>query len=138
MGKLLGIDYGLRRVGLAITDDLKIIASPLTTVDNREIIDFLKALFKKETIEKIILGEPKTLQNNPGRIHEEVMVFKGRLMKNFPNIPIVMIDERFTSKIAMQSIQSVNFTRKKKQDKTLLDKVSASIILQSYLSSSQI
>jgi putative holliday junction resolvase len=138
MGKLLGIDYGLRRVGLAITDDLKIIASPLITVDNREIIDFLKDLTKKESIEKFILGEPKTLQNNPGRIHEEVMTFQEKLKKHFPNIPVVLIDERFSSKIAYQSIQSVNFTRKKKQDKTMLDKVSASIILQSYLSSNQI
>lgn len=138
MGKLLGIDYGLRRVGIAITDDLKIIASPLTTVENKDVIDFLKVLIVKEKIEKIILGEPKTLENNPGSIHAEVLGFKGKLNKLFPDIPVLLLDERFSSKIAMQSIQSVNFSKKKKQDKTVLDKVSAAIILQSYLSSSQI
>lgn len=92
----------------------------------------------KEKIEKIILGEPKTLENNPGRIHAEVLEFKGKLIKLFPDIPVLLLDERFSSKIAMQSIQSVNFSKKKKQDKTVLDKVSAAIILQSYLSSSQI
>ena len=133
MGKLLAIDFGLKRTGLAITDENKIIASGLTTVDSRDLMTFLVNLNQKEKIETIVLGEPKRLNNEPSHITANVHLFKEVLEKQFPLIPVVLIDERFTSKMAFQSMIDNGMSKKQRQNKGLIDEISATIILQSYM-----
>jgi len=136
MGKVLAIDFGLKRTGLAITDASKIIASGLTTVDSKELMNFLVGITQKENIEKIILGEPKRLNNEPSHITANVHLLKEALEKQFPTIPIQLIDERFTSKMAFQTMIDGGLSKKQRQNKALIDEISATIILQSYLASS--
>ena len=133
MGKLLAIDFGLKRTGIAITDENKIIASGLTTVDSRDLMTFLVNLSQKEKIEKIILGEPKRLNNEPSHITANVHLLKEALEKQFPLIPVVLIDERFTSKMAFQSMIDNGMSKKQRSNKGLIDEISATIILQSYM-----
>ena len=135
MGKILAIDFGLKRTGLAITDENKIIASGLTTVDSRDLMNFLITLSKKETLETIVLGEPKRLNNEPSHITANVHLLKEALEKQFPVIPVVLIDERFTSKMAFQSMIDNGMNKKQRQNKALIDEISATIILQSYMQS---
>ena len=134
MGKIIAIDFGLKRTGIAITDENKIIASGLTTVDSRELMKFLIDLSKKENLETIVLGEPKRLNNEPSHITANVFLLKEALEKQFPLIPIKLIDERFTSKMAFQSMIDNGMTKKQRQNKGLIDEISATIILQSYMS----
>lgn len=136
MGKLLGIDFGLKRTGLAITDDNKIIASGLTTVDSRELMNFLIVLLKKETIETIVLGEPKRLNNEPSHITANVHLLKEALEKQFPLVKVILVDERFTSKMAFQAMVDGGLSKKQRKNKELIDEISATIILQSFLQSS--
>lgn len=133
MAKLLGIDYGTKRVGLAITDDLQIIASPLETIETSKIIDHLEKLLSKEPIEAIVLGEPKYLDGNISDTTKKVYKFKTEIEKKFPNIPIHLEDEMFTSKMAAESMIASGVKKKKRQDKGNLDKVSAALILKSYM-----
>ena len=133
MGKLLAIDFGLKRTGLAITDENKIIASGLTTVDSRDLMTFLVNLNQKEKLETIVLGEPKRLNNEPSHITANVHLLKEALEKQFPLIPVVLIDERFTSKIAFQSMIDNGMSKKQRSNKGLIDEISATIILQSYM-----
>ena len=133
MGKILAIDFGLKRTGIAITDENKIIASGLTTVDSKEMMNFLIKLTKKEAIETIVLGEPKRLNNEDSHITANVRLLKEALEKQFPKITIKLIDERFTSKMAFQTMIDGGLKKKQRQDKGLIDEISATIILQSYL-----
>jgi len=133
MGKILAIDFGLKRTGIAITDENKIIASGLTTVDSKELMNFLIQLCTKEIIETIVLGEPKRLNNEPSHITSNVHLLKEALVKQFPLIPIVLIDERFTSKMAFQSMIDNGMSKKQRKNKGLIDEISATIILQSYM-----
>ena len=133
MGKLLAIDFGLKRTGLAITDENKIIASGLTTVDSRDLMTFLVNLNQKEKLETIVLGEPKRLNNEPSHITANVHLLKEALEKQFPLIPVVLIDERFTSKMAFQSMIDNGMSKKQRSNKGLIDEISATIILQSYM-----
>ena len=133
MAKLLGIDYGTKRVGLAITDDLKIIASPLDTIDTTKIMVYLKKLLENEPIEAIVLGEPKYLDGNISDTTRKVYQFKKGLEKNWPNIPVYLEDEMFTSKMAAESLIAAGVKKKKRRDKSNLDKVSAALILKSYM-----
>lgn len=133
MGKILAIDFGLKRTGIAITDENKIIASGLTTVDSKEMMNFLIKLTKKEAIETIVLGEPKRLNNEDSHITANVRLLKEALEKQFPKIAIQLIDERFTSKMAFQTMIDGGLSKKKRKNKELIDKISATIILQSYL-----
>ncbi len=135
MGKLLAIDFGLKRTGLAITDENKIIASGLTTVDSRDLMTFLVSLNQKEKLETIVLGEPKRLNNEPSHITANVHLLKEALEKQFPLIPVVLIDERFTSKMAFQSMIDNGMSKKQRSNKGLIDEISATIILQSYMQS---
>ena len=135
MGKILAIDFGLKRTGLAITDENKVIASGLTTVDSREMMNFIVQLTKKETIDTIVLGEPKRLNNEDSHITANVRLLKEALEKQFPQIPVKLIDERFTSKMAFQTMIDGGLSKKKRRNKELIDEISATIILQSYLSS---
>jgi putative Holliday junction resolvase len=133
MGKILAIDFGLKRTGIAITDENKIIASGLTTVDSKEMMNFLIKLTKKEAIETIVLGEPKRLNNEDSHITANVRLLKEALEKQFPKIAIQLIDERFTSKMAFQTMIDGGLSKKKRKNKELIDEISATIILQSYL-----
>jgi putative Holliday junction resolvase len=133
VAKALGIDYGKKRVGIAITDSLQIISSPLGTIETNKIFVFLKDLFKKEDIDCIVVGEPINLDGLATDSTEITEEFVVKLSKKYPQILIKRIDERFTSKIAKQSILEAGTKKIKRKDKSLVDKVSAAIILQSYL-----
>ena len=133
MAKALGIDYGKKRVGITISDSLQIIASALTTIDTPNIFTFLKDLLEKEEIDCFVVGEPKNLDGTPTDSTVITKEFVAKLSKKYPHISIKRIDERFTSKIAKQSILDAGIKKMKRRDKALVDKVSAAIILQSYL-----
>jgi putative Holliday junction resolvase len=135
MGKITALDFGLKRTGIALTDDLQIIASPLTTVDSRELISFLKVLVVKEKIELIVMGDPKRMDSSDTHISENVRMLKQVLEKEFPMIPVHMVDERFTSKMASRSMVEMGMKKKKREEKGNVDMISAAIILQSYLDS---
>ena len=132
MGKIISIDFGEKRIGLAITDSQKSIAFPLKTVGNKEIFSFLKTLFINEDIECIVLGDPKTKKNKNNELIKDLMKFHNKIKSEF-NIPVHFIDERFTSKIAFRIILDSNIKKMKRRDKSLIDKVSASLILETYL-----
>jgi putative Holliday junction resolvase len=133
MGRLLGLDYGSKRVGIAETDDLQIIASPLKTVHSKDIISFIIEYSNKFELDAVIVGIPKSL--NSSETHSTVMIeqFTTHLRKKIIPIEVILEDERFTSKIAAQSMILGGVKKRKRQEKGTLDKVSASIILQSYL-----
>ena len=133
MAKAIGIDYGKKRIGIAISDSLQMIASVLITIDTPNIFTFLKDLIEKEEIDCVVVGEPKNLDGSSTDSTEITEKFVEKLSKKHPQIPIKRIDERFTSKIAKQSILDAGIKKMKRRDKALVDKVSAAIILQSYL-----
>ena len=132
MGRLIGIDYGLKRTGIAETDDAQIIASPLTTVNTKEIFSFLKKYFQEHQVDKVILGFPQKLDGSDTHISEDVRKFKTKIENTFQK-KVILIDERFTSKMASSAIAMSGLKKKKRQEKSLIDKVSASIILGDYL-----
>lgn len=133
MARILAIDYGKKRTGLAVTDPLKIIASGLTTVDTEKLVWYLKDYFAREEVELILLGNPKQLDGNDNEITPKVEKFFGQLQKLFPQIPVKLIDERFTSKMAFQTMIDSGLKKKDRQNKALIDEVSATILLQGYL-----
>ena len=135
MGKALAIDYGTKRTGIAVTDDLQIIASGLTTVNSKELIPFLKDYVSKNKVITFVIGEPKRLNNEPAQSHEAVEATVKDLKNHFPTIEITRIDERFTSKMAFQTMIDSGLKKKQRQNKALVDEISATIILQSYLES---
>ena len=133
MGRVLAIDYGNKRVGIAVTDPLKLIATPLDTVHAKDVLDFLKAYTQKEEVEAIVVGIPKNLDNNPTDVTSAVVGFVRKLKKELPAIPVFTVDERFTSKMAFQAMIDGGLKKKDRRNKETVDKVSATIILQSYL-----
>lgn len=133
MGKIIALDFGLKRTGIAITDTSKIFAFALDTVASDNLLTYLKNLMLKESIESIVLGLPKRLNNEDAHITQNVFLLHSILEKEFPEQKIILIDERFTSKMASRSIFEAGATKKQRRDKELVDKVSATIILQSYL-----
>lgn len=133
MGKVVAIDFGLKRTGLAISDESRIFAFGLDTVDSKNLMNFLEDLKNKEQFTTIVLGMPKRLNNDDSHVSENVRLLKEALEKQFPGIEVVLLDERFTSKMASASMHSAGATKKQKKQKGLVDKVSATIILQSYL-----
>lgn len=135
MGRILAIDYGQKRVGLAVTDEGQIIASPLTTVHSKDIISFLKDYLSKEKVELFVIGEPKQMNNTASESVRFIEPFVRLLVKEFPEIPVERVDERFTSMIAKRAILDSGAKKKDRQNKALIDTVSAAIILQSYLES---
>ena len=135
MGKLVAIDFGLKRTGIAITDENQIIASGLKTVDSKDLMVFLIDLVKKDKIETIVLGLPKRLNNEPTHITENVLMLKAALEKQFPQLKICLLDERFTSKMAFQTMIDSGLSKKQRQNKGLIDEISATILLQSYMDS---
>jgi putative holliday junction resolvase len=133
MSRILAIDYGSKRVGLAVTDENNIIASPLTTVHSSELIRFLTHYFNKNNVSTIVVGEPKRLNNEPAQATELIDNFVKHLSKTFSTMKIVRFDERFTSKMAFQSMIDNGMKKKQRQDKGMIDQISATIILQDYL-----
>jgi len=133
MQQLIAIDYGSKRTGLAATDDMQIIASPLDTVPTKELISFLKNYTILNKVEAFIIGEPKRLHGEPSEIEDQIKKFILKLNKSFPEIKIHRVDERFTSKIAFDTMITSGISKKKRQDKGMIDKISATIILQDYL-----
>jgi len=132
-GKLLAIDFGTKRTGFAITDDLQIIATALTTIPTHKVFEYIKDLLLKEKISSFIVGFPKDLKGRNTNSTAHVSSFIKKLQKQYNNIPIFKIDERFTSKIAKQTILSSGVKKNIRKKKELVDKISATIILQSYL-----
>ena len=135
MGRIMAIDYGTKRVGLAVTDPLKIIANGLTTVHSKDVLVFLEEYFKKETVECVVVGEPKTMQNEASRVAKHVEGFIKKMKEKFPEMRIERMDERFTSKMAHQTMLMGGLKKKDRQNKETVDMVSATIILQSYMQS---
>jgi len=133
MARILAIDYGLKRTGLAVTDELQIIASGLTTVSTLEIFAFLKHYILREHVELFLVGEPKQMDNSPSESEALIIPFIERLQKEFPTIPIIRVDERFTSKMAFQAMIDGGLKKKQRKNKALVDEISATLILQSYL-----
>lgn len=137
MGRILGIDYGRKRCGIAVTDPLKIIANGLTTVPSHTIIEFLQDYTKKESVERIIVGLPKQLNGNPSESMNYITPFLNRLRKVLPDIPVEMYDERFTSTIAHKAMLDGGIKKKDRQNKEIVDTIAASIILNDYLQSNK-
>ena len=135
MPRILSIDYGLKRTGIAVTDPLQIIASGLTTVESKQLIPFLKNYFSKEPVELIIIGEPKNWDDSDTHATPLVERCIKDLQKNFPNIPIKKVDERFTSKMAKDSMLEMGLKKKQRRDKALVDEIAATILLQEYMRS---
>lgn len=135
MARILAIDYGQKRVGLAVTDEGQIIATPLTTVHSKDIINFLKEYLHREPVELFVVGEPRQMNNAPSESVKFTEPFVRLLAKTFPDVKIARIDERFTSKMAQRTILEAGAKKKDRQKKELVDMVSAVIILQSYLES---
>lgn len=135
MGRILAIDYGRKRTGIAVTDPLQLIANGLCTVKSAELLSFLETYFQKEEVETVVIGYPKTLQNTPSESIRYINPFLQQLTKKFPKLHIVQFDERFTSRMAFQTMIDSGIGKQKRQDKALVDKISATIILQSYLES---
>jgi putative Holliday junction resolvase len=131
--KYIGIDYGKKRTGISISDYDKIISFPLETVETSNLIKFLKDLTKKEKIEKIIIGKPLKLNNKIHNLENEIVDFIESINRTFPNISIHRVDERFTSKISNKILNQLETKKKIRMDKSIIDKISASLILESYL-----
>ena len=133
MGRVLAIDYGTKRVGLAVTDPLQLIANTLTTVEEKQVIGYLKEYFAKEDVSTIVLGKPSRMDGSETHASQPVEKFLLLLRQTFPTIPVVQIDERFTSLIAKRTLVDMGMKKKDRQNKENLDQVSAAIILQTYL-----
>lgn len=133
MARILGIDFGEKRTGIAVTDPLQIIASGLTTVSTTELLAYLKDYTGSEKVELIVVGQPRRMNNEFSEVEQKIQDFLNALELELPQIPVVRVDERFTSKIAFQSMLDAGVKKKDRRKKELLDQVSATVILQSYL-----
>lgn len=133
MGRILAIDFGLKRTGIAVTDPLKIIASALTTVPTSEVFDFLSRYCSTEEVEKFIVGLPLYPDGNPAQIAPQVDIFAEKLKKLFPDKPVLRQDERYTSNEAKRIILASGIKKQKRRDKTLVDKIAAALILEQYM-----
>jgi len=133
MAKLLGIDYGKKRIGVAETDDMQIVASGLTTVETDKIWAFFQKYLSENTVEKIVVGESLDLDGNPNPIEQDIKTFIKKFQKKYPEIEVIREDERYTSKMAFESMLQGGLKRKKRRNKAMIDQVSAALILQSYL-----
>jgi putative Holliday junction resolvase len=132
--RVMAFDYGTKRIGIAVTDPMQIIATGLDTIHPLKIIDYLKTYLQSEEVERFILGEPKQMDNTPSQSAIHVKGFAKLLKKTFPEIPVEMMDERFTSKMASATIAQSGMGKKARQNKELVDTISAVILLQSWMS----
>lgn len=133
MARILAIDFGTKRTGIAVTDAMQIIASGLTTVDTKQLLQFLKDYIANEAVELFLVGEPKQMDNSASESEVYILPFISKLEKAFPNIPIKRVDERFTSKMAFQTMIDSGLKKNQRKNKALIDEISATLILQSYL-----
>ena len=133
MPRVLAIDYGLKRTGIAVTDISRIIATPLTTVRTHDLVDFLKDYFNTEKVDEVVIGYPRQLNNKPSEMVKYIDPFIRRFEKTFPGMNITKVDERFTSSMAQQAMIDGGMKKSKRMDKGNVDKISASLILQSWL-----
>ncbi|MCR4817242.1 MAG: Holliday junction resolvase RuvX [Bacteroidales bacterium] len=138
MGRIMAIDYGRKRTGLAVTDELQLIATGLTTVETPKLMTYLDEYTRRESVDIFVVGEARQMDNTPSESARYIEPFVCALQKRFPNIPIERIDERFTSKMAFQSMIDSGLHKKQRQNKALIDTVSAVIILQSYMQKKEI
>ncbi|WP_430401052.1 Holliday junction resolvase RuvX [Flavobacterium sp.] len=134
MPRILSLDYGIKRTGVAVTDEMQIIASGLTTVASNGLIIFLKDYFSKEKVEKVIIGEPKQMNGLPSESAPIIEKFIKEFIKEFPEMPLDRVDERFTSKMAFQTMIDSGLKKKQRQNKALVDEIAATIMLQDYMS----
>ncbi len=133
MGRIVALDYGKKRTGIAVTDILKITANGLDTIETPKLWDFLVNYITKEEVEALVVGEPTRMNDEPSEIEKSITPFVNRFKKQFPQIPVYRQDERFTSKMAMQAMIAGGVKKMARRNKALVDKVSATIILQSFL-----
>jgi putative Holliday junction resolvase len=137
MGRIIAIDYGLKRVGLAVTDPLQYIATSLVTISTPEVLAFLQNYVKQESVEAFVIGMPTQLNNQVPLLAVPINKFVGQLHKTFPDLQVFQQDERYTSKLAVASMVEAGFKKKDRRNKANIDKISATIILQSFLNSYQ-
>ena len=135
MARILAIDFGEKRTGIAVSDPLQMIANGLTTVDTTHLEQFLIDYVTKESVERFVIGFPTTLRNEPAVVTAQITPFVEKLKQRFPSIPVELVDERFTSKMAFQTMIDGGLKKKARQNKGLIDQISATIILQTYLES---
>jgi putative Holliday junction resolvase len=133
MARIISIDYGAKRTGLAVTDPLQIIATGLTTVESKQLIPFLRDYFAREEVELIIIGEPKNWDDTDTHATPLVEKFIKQLQKNFPNIPVKKVDERYTSKLAKDAMLEMGLKKMQRRNKKLVDEIAATIMLQEYM-----
>ena len=133
MPRILAIDYGQKRTGIAVTDELQIIASGLTTITSETAISFLKDYFSKENVAKVLIGEPKQMNGQPSESAPIIEKFVTQFQKNFPDMKVERVDVRFTSKMAFQTMIDSGLNKKQRQNKALVDEIAATILLQDYL-----
>ena len=133
MPRILAIDYGIKRTGIAVTDELQIIASGLTTIPTETIFTFLNDYFDKEKVAKILVGEPKQMNGMPSESTPIIEKFVADFKEKFPSIPVIRVDERFTSKMAFQTMIDSGLKKKQRQNKALVDEIAATILLQEFL-----
>lgn len=133
MGRILAIDFGKKRTGIAVTDEMRIIASGLTTLDTKDLLTFLKVYISKEKVDLFLVGKPKQMNNTDSESEILIVAFLKKLEKQISKIPIHRVDERFTSKIAFQTMIDSGLNKNQRKNKALVDEISATIILQSYL-----
>lgn len=133
MARILAIDYGTKRTGIAVTDELQIIASGLTTVKTETLLPFLEKYFKEEKVELVLVGEPKQKDGAASQSEVHIQEFLKGFTEKFPEMPVKRVDEAFTSKMAFQTMIDSGLKKKKRKDKALIDEISATIILQTYL-----
>lgn len=134
MPRILAIDYGQKRTGIAVTDELQIIGSGLTTIPSEETLSFLKDYFAKEKVAKVLIGEPKQMSGEPSESAPMIEAFVAKFKITFPDMKVERVDERFTSKMAFQTMIDSGLNKKQRQNKALIDEISATIMLQDYLS----
>jgi len=137
MGRILAIDYGKKRVGLAVTDPLQLICTGLPTVPTNDVFAFIKNYLAQEEVDSFVIGESKNLDNTKSQVAEAIEEFAEKLNRLYPSIPMYWVDERFTSKMAKQSMLMSGMKKKKRQQKEIVDEISATLILQTYLQKTQ-
>ncbi|QAA80763.1 Holliday junction resolvase RuvX [Aequorivita sp. H23M31] len=133
MGRILALDYGSKRTGIAITDEMRLIASGLTTVSTPELMLFLEKYFASEKVDLVLVGEPKQKDGSPSTVEEEIQRFLKKFSRTFPDLEVKRVDERYTSKMAFQTMIDSGLKKKQRQNKALVDEISATIILQEFL-----
>ncbi len=134
MPRIVAIDYGVKRTGIAVTDELQIIASGLTTIPSDTVLTFLKDYFAKESVSKVLIGEPKQMNGLPSESAPIIEKFVNDFTQTFPDMKVERVDERFTSKMAFQTMIDSGLSKKQRQNKALVDEIAATILLQDYLS----